>query len=77
MAVIWLAQEAILAALARKGIAVPTSCQNGVCGSCLTPMVDGKPDHRDLVLTDMEKAANESIAACCSRSQTRRLVLDL
>ncbi|MEP5153028.1 cytochrome P450/oxidoreductase [Planktotalea sp.] len=71
------AQDTILEALARKGITVPTSCQNGVCGSCLTPVIEGKPDHRDLVMTDVEKASNKSIAVCCSRSQTRRLILDV
>ncbi len=70
-------RETILHALNRAGIAVPTSCENGVCGSCLTPVVSGTPDHRDLVLTDGEKASNNHIAVCCSRSKTKKLVLDL
>lgn len=70
-------KETILAALNREGISVPTSCQNGVCGSCLTPVIEGKPDHRDLVLTDTEKASNTRIAVCCSRSQTHQLILDV
>lgn len=70
-------KETILNALNRVGIAVPTSCENGVCGSCLTPVVTGTPDHRDLVLTDGEKASNDRIAVCCSRSKTKKLVLDL
>lgn len=69
--------ETILDALNRIGITVPTSCQNGVCGSCLTPVLNGTPDHRDLVLTDGEKASNDRIAVCCSRSKTKKLVLDL
>ena len=70
-------KETILDALTRVGITVPTSCENGVCGSCLTPVLDGTPDHRDLVLTDGEKASNDRIAVCCSRSKTKTLVLDL
>lgn len=69
--------ETILEAATRAGIAVPTACQNGVCGTCLTRVLEGQPDHRDLVLTDAEKADGETIAVCCSRSQSKRLVLDL
>lgn len=69
--------ETILAALQRVGLSVTTSCQNGVCGTCLTPVLQGVPDHRDMVQTDAEKADNGRIAVCCSRSRSRRLVLDL
>jgi len=56
---------------------VNVSCQSGVCGTCLTPVLDGTPDHRDLVQTDVEKAANAKITVCCSRSKTKTLVLDI
>lgn len=69
--------ETILAALQRSGLSVATSCENGVCGTCLTTVLDGVPDHRDMVQTDGEKADNKRIAVCCSRSRSRRLVLDL
>lgn len=69
--------ETILAALQRAGLSVTTSCENGVCGTCLTPVLEGVPDHRDMVQTDGEKADNNRIAVCCSRSRSRRLVLDL
>lgn len=71
------ADESILTALGRAGIAIPTSCQNGVCGTCLTGVLEGRPDHRDLVLTDAEKAEGSRIAVCCSRSRSATLVLDL
>ena len=70
-------KETILSAFRRAGIQVATSCENGICGSCITGVLQGKPDHRDLVLTDAEKAMNDRIAVCCSRSQSRRLVLDI
>jgi len=69
--------QTILGALEQAGISVETSCRNGVCGSCLTMVLDGKPDHRDMVQTDQEKATNEKIAVCCSRSKTKRVVLDV
>jgi len=67
--------ETILAALRREGIHVETACQNGVCGTCLTEVTEGRPDHRDMVLTDAEKASNQRIAVCCSRSKTKVLKL--
>lgn len=69
--------ETIARKLAENGIAVQVSCQSGVCGTCLTRVVDGMPDHRDLVQTDFEKAANDRITVCCSRSRTKTLVLDI
>ncbi|MEM9601459.1 MAG: cytochrome P450/oxidoreductase [Pseudomonadota bacterium] len=69
--------ETIVSALAERGIEVPVSCQSGVCGTCLTPVLSGTPEHRDWVQTDREKAANDRVAVCCSRARTRTLVLDL
>jgi len=69
--------ETILDVLSRAGIPVETSCQSGVCGSCLTGVIEGTPDHRDMVQTDAEKASNMRIAVCCSRSKSRVLVLDI
>lgn len=53
------------------------SCTEGYCGSCETTVLAGIPDHRDTVLTDDEKAANESMMICVGRSRTPRLVLQL
>lgn len=69
--------QSILDALATAGIRVKKSCEQGVCGTCLCDVLDGIPDHRDKFLTDDEKADNDQIVACCSRSKTPRLVLDL
>ncbi|MBD9596880.1 cytochrome P450/oxidoreductase [Ensifer sp. ENS05] len=69
--------ETILSALNREGYAIETSCRNGVCGTCLTRVVEGKPDHRDMVLTVTEKAEGAKIAVCCSRSKSSVLVLDI
>lgn len=67
----------ILAALVQAGINVPYSCEEGVCGACMTTVLEGLPDHRDSVLTPEERSKNNRIMICCSGSSTRRLVLDL
>lgn len=69
--------ETISQKLEENGIHVQVSCQSGVCGTCLTRVAEGMPDHRDLVQTDLEKASNAQITVCCSRSKTKTLVLDI
>lgn len=69
--------ETIAEKLIENGIDVPMSCQSGVCGTCITAVKSGVPDHRDMVLTDQEKAANLQVAICCSRSKSKNLVLDI
>lgn len=63
--------------LAAHGCAIETSCEQGVCGTCLTGVLDGVPDHRDVYLTDAEKSAGNKILPCVSRAKTALLVLDL
>ncbi|WP_118178579.1 PDR/VanB family oxidoreductase [Paraburkholderia phosphatilytica] len=69
--------ETVIAALTAAGVDVPTSCEQGVCGTCLTRVLEGEPDHRDVYLTDDERAANDCFLPCCSRSKSPLLVLDL
>ncbi|WP_396432506.1 2Fe-2S iron-sulfur cluster-binding protein [Limnohabitans sp.] len=69
--------QSILAALQDAGLDVPFSCSQGICGTCLTPVLAGQPDHWDMYLTPEEQAKGDCIMVCCSRSQTARLVLDL
>jgi vanillate O-demethylase ferredoxin subunit len=66
-----------LEVLAEAGVDIPYSCEEGVCGTCLTRVLAGEPDHRDLYLTDEEHAANDQFTPCCSRARTPLLVLDL
>jgi vanillate monooxygenase ferredoxin subunit len=63
--------------LAAHGIHIPLSCEEGVCGTCVTRVLDGIPEHRDRYFTRREKAANDRFTPCCSRSTTGMLVLDL
>jgi vanillate O-demethylase ferredoxin subunit len=67
----------VIEALASNGVEVLTSCEQGVCGTCLTRVIEGQPDHRDAYLTEEEKAAGDQFLPCCSRSLTPLLVLDL
>lgn len=71
------ADQTILAVLKQRGITVSSQCGQGHCGSCLTPVLEGKPEHRDRVLSNDERAANDLMALCCSRSLSDLLVLDL
>jgi vanillate O-demethylase ferredoxin subunit len=66
-----------LTALERAGAMVFSSCQEGICGTCVVPVLEGSPDHRDLYLTDEARARNDCFLPCCSRSLTPRLVVDL
>jgi len=67
----------VVAALAEHGVKIEVSCQQGVCGTCLTGVISGEPDHKDLYLMPDEQEANNQFLPCCSRSKSPRLVLDL
>ena len=72
-----LQNQTIVEALALAGLKVNVSCKQGICGSCLTDVIEGEPDHRDRYLTDEEKADGDQILLCCSRAKCGRLVIDL
>ncbi|WP_298212691.1 PDR/VanB family oxidoreductase [Acidovorax sp.] len=67
----------VVEALADAGVKVQTSCEQGVCGTCLTRVLEGEPDHRDMFLSPSEQAANDQFLPCCSRARSMQLVLDL
>jgi len=71
------AGETILQVLRRSGIAVDSSCEQGACGSCVVGVVEGEPDHQDVYLTETERAADDRLVTCVSRSVSDRLVLDV
>lgn len=71
------ADQTVVTALAAHDVQVATSCEQGVCGTCLTRVLEGHPDHRDMFLTAAEQARNDRFLPCCSRAKTGRLVLDL
>lgn len=67
----------ILDAVLEAGAVVDCSCEEGTCGTCETDVLEGVPDHRDVVLTDAERAAGAVMMICVSRAKSERLVLDL
>ncbi|MBC3953660.1 MULTISPECIES: PDR/VanB family oxidoreductase [Pseudomonas] len=71
------ADKTVAQVLESNGIDIPLSCEQGVCGTCLTRVLKGVPDHRDLFLTEAEQALNDQFTPCCSRSKTPLLVLDI
>ena len=71
------AGQSVVEALACHGIKIPVSCEQGVCGTCLTRVVSGEPEHRDMFLTEEEHAQNDQFTPCCSRAKSTRLVLAL
>ena len=71
------AQQTAAQALNAAGIFVPTSCEQGICGTCLTRVLEGECEHRDQYLEPDEQAANDQFLPCCSRARSAALVLDL
>ncbi len=69
------ADQTILQALRACGHHVISSCESGTCGSCRTTLLAGEAEHRDMVLSDNEKATQ--IMVCVSRAKSAELVLDL
>ncbi len=66
----------IMEALEEEGMDVPFSCRAGTCGMCETAVLEGKVDHRDAILSQEERAANNTMLICCSRAISDELVLD-
>jgi vanillate O-demethylase ferredoxin subunit len=66
----------ILDALLDAGVRVDFACREGVCGTCETRVLEGTPDHRDMILSQPERDAGKTMMICCSGSKTSKLTLD-
>ncbi|MFF9094614.1 PDR/VanB family oxidoreductase [Streptomyces sp. NPDC014802] len=71
------ADTSVLDAVEAAGVSVPSSCRDGICGTCETRVLAGTPEHRDFLLSETEHAANATMMICVSRCASDRLVLDL
>lgn len=71
------ADRSIVSVLGENGVEIPVSCEQGVCGTCVTRVLEGVPDHRDAFFSDVEKEKNDQLTPCCSRARTPVLILDL
>jgi vanillate O-demethylase ferredoxin subunit len=69
--------ETILQALTSNGVNVPFSCEEGICGACETRVIEGVPDHRDMILSEQERSESKTMMICCSGCKSQRLVLDI
>ena len=71
------ADQTVVQALQQAGVDIPIACEQGVGGTCLTRVLEGIPDHKDMYLTPEEQAANDQFTPCCSRSKSARMILDI
>ena len=71
------ADRTILEVVEEAGVPALSSCREGTCGTCETPVLAGVPDHRDSLLTASERAAGDTMLICVSRACTPNLVLEL
>lgn len=69
--------RSILQIVREHGVEVPSACEEGLCGTCETRVLAGDPEHRDMLLSHAERAANCSMMICVSRANSARLELDL
>ncbi|MBW7971072.1 PDR/VanB family oxidoreductase [Bradyrhizobium sp. BR 10289] len=69
------AGQTMLAALQEGGIDVATSCCGGICGACKVGWIEGRPVHRDRILSPYER--ERYLMVCVAGSDAERLVLDL
>lgn len=67
----------IIQVLREAGIEIKTSCEQGVCGTCLTTVLEGEPEHNDLYLSDEERESGQLMTPCVSRAKSKFLVLDI
>jgi ferredoxin len=71
------ADQTVLEVLVAAGADVYSDCEEGICSTCETRVLEGLPDHRDHVLSAAERDSGEVMMVCVSRALTDRLVLDL
>ncbi|WP_210265360.1 PDR/VanB family oxidoreductase [Ensifer canadensis] len=71
------ADQTVIKALALRGIDIPVSCEQGICGTCLTEVLEGEVEHRDQFLTEEEHTSNKLFTPCCSRAKSPMLVIDV
>jgi len=69
--------RSILDTLLDAGVDIPFSCMEGICGSCEVAVIEGEPDHRDMLLSAADQKAGKKMMVCCSRAKSERLVLDV
>lgn len=69
--------QTIAQVMQEAGLEIPTSCEQGVCGTCVTRILEGKADHRDHYFSEAEHQAGEFMTPCVSRALGKKIVLDI
>ncbi|KAF2020389.1 cytochrome P450 [Aaosphaeria arxii CBS 175.79] len=69
--------RSLLEVINEAGAGILSTCNKGLCGTCEVSVIDGVPDHRDMVLTAEEKMDGKLIMPCVSRCRGTKLTLDL
>ena len=70
------ARQSIIEAAAEVDVVIPKNCEMGICGTCVTAVLEGEPEHYDEVLSPEERTSQAWIVPCISRCSSKRLVLD-
>ncbi|WP_075834941.1 MULTISPECIES: PDR/VanB family oxidoreductase [unclassified Rhodococcus (in: high G+C Gram-positive bacteria)] len=70
-------EKSVLQVLEEADVEVYSSCQDGTCGTCETPVISGEVNHRDSIMSPAEQAANDRMYVCVSRASCSRLVLGI
>ena len=70
-------EKSILDVLLDNGLTPDFACMDGVCASCITPVLDGEVEHRDSTLSPEDHDADRTMCICVSRAKGAKLVLDL
>jgi ferredoxin-NADP reductase/phenylpropionate dioxygenase-like ring-hydroxylating dioxygenase large terminal subunit len=71
------AGKTILEVMRANGVDMPSSCEQGACGTCMATVIEGIPEHQDVYLNEAERRAGTKIMTCVSRAKSARLVLDI
>jgi len=71
------AHQSLAQSLIDAGISIQTSCERGICGTCVVPLLEGTAEHRDSYLSKDEKESMTKIALCCSRAITDYIIIDV
>jgi ferredoxin len=71
------AGQSILDAALDAGVAAPSGCRSGTCGTCRVKVLEGEPEHRDAALGDAERSPGNWMCICVSRAKGTELTLEL
>ena len=69
--------KSLLEVLRENDVDLPSSCEQGACGTCKVTVTDGEPLHQDVYLSETEKLKGNCMMTCVSRAKSTSLTLDI